>query len=121
MTKYNPYIIDVSTIEQAKQAIKNIGSDPKSYDIMAPKMISKLICFQEVHMQDAIIIKQDMLSIGGEVAVSQHCFNLQEKPSSILICGTITQLQQLVEKLKRHYKRLQDFADELEHIVKMII
>jgi len=121
VTKHNPKLIDISTMEQAKQAIKEIGSDPQSFNIMAPKMVSKVIRFDDVHMQDAIIIKQDMLSIGGEVAVSQHCFDLQEDPSSILISGTITQLHQLVEKLKRHYKRLREFADELENIMKRII
>ena len=121
MTTHNPQLIDISNIDQAKQAIRAIGSDPQSFNIMAPKMVSKVIRFDDIHMQDAIIIKQDMLSIGGEVAVSQHCFDLQEDPSSILISGTIAQLQQLVEKLKRHYKRLQEFAIELEEIIQTVI
>ena len=58
-------IIDINTLEEAKKEIKEIGSDPQSIEIMAPKIISKVIKVNNVVLQDAIIIKQDMLSIGG--------------------------------------------------------
>ena len=43
MTVYNPHIIDIKTIHDAKRAIKEIGSDPQSIEIMAPKAILKVI------------------------------------------------------------------------------
>ena len=69
-------IIDINTLEEAKKEIKEIGSDPQSIEIMAPKIISKVIKVNNVVLQDAIIIKQDMLSIGGEVAVPKNTFKL---------------------------------------------
>ena len=118
MTTYNPRIVDVKTLQDAKNEIQKIGSDPKSIEIMAPKAISKVIKLENVILQDAIIIKQDMLSLGGEVAVPKKTFELHDKTGDILIMGTIKQLQDLVEKLNRHYSRLKDIANELAMILK---
>jgi len=118
VTTYNPHIIDVKTLQDAKSEIQKIGSDPQSIDIMAPKTISKVIKLENVILQDAIIIKQDMLSIGGEVAVPKKTFELHEKTGEILIIGTLKQLHDLVEKLDRHYPRLQTIANELALLLK---
>ena len=118
MPEHNPKIINVKTLEDAKNEIKKIGSDPLSIEIMAPKAISKVIKLENVILQDAIIIKQDMLSIGGEVAVPKHTFELHQKTGEILVIGTLNQLNELVKKIDRHYPRLKKFARELENLLK---
>ena len=118
MSEHNPNIIDIETIQDAKDAIQRIGSDPKSIEIMAPKAISKVIKLENVVLQDAIIIKQDMLSLGGEVAVPKNTFELHEKTGDILVIGTIKQLNELVDKLNRHYPRIKNIAKELAVLLK---
>ena len=118
MTEHNPIIVDVKTLDDARREIKKIGSDPLSIEIMAPKMITKVIKLENVVLQDAIIIKQDMLSIGGEVAVPKNTFELHEEKGDILVIGTIKQLNMLVEKLKRHYPRLKKISKELKFVLK---
>jgi len=118
VTNYNPHIVDVNTLQDAKKEIQKIGSDPQSIDIMAPKAVLKVIKLENIILQDAIIIKQDMLSIGGEVAVPKHTFELHDKTGDILIIGTIKQLYDLVGKLDRHYPRLKNIAKELSDVLK---
>ena len=118
MTEHNPCIIEVKTIDDARKEIKKIGSDPQSINIMAPKAISKVIKLENVILQDAIIIKQDMLSVGGEVAVPKNTFKLHKEKGNILVIGTIKQINDLIQKLKRHYPRLKNIADELDNILK---
>jgi len=113
MSDHNSKFIDIVSLEEAKNEIQKIGSDPKSIGIMAPKAISKVIRFEDIILQDAIIIKQDMLSIGGEVAIPKDAFELKEKRADILVMGTIKQLHDLVEKLNRHYPRIKNIAKEL--------
>ena len=113
MSGHNSKFVDIVSLEDAKNEIQNIGSDPKSIEIMAPKAISKVIKVENVLLQDAIIIKQDMLSIGGEVAIPKGAFKLKEKRADILVMGTIKQLHELVEKLDRHYPRIKNIAKEL--------
>ena len=120
MTKYKPKFIDVETLQDARKEIKKIGSDPQSIEIMAPKAISKVIKLENVLLQDAIIIKQDMLSLGGEVAVPKNTFELHDKTGDILVMGTIKQLHELVDKLDRHYPRLKNIAKELAVLLRSI-
>jgi dihydropteroate synthase len=120
VTNHNPHIVDVRTLNDARKEIQKIQSDPNSIKIMAPKAISRVIKLENVILQDAIIIKQDMLSIGGEVAVPKHTFELHDKTGDILIMGTVKQLNELVKKLNRHYSRLKSIAKELEIILKEV-
>ena len=121
MSNHNLSIIDVNSLKDAKIVIKNIGSDPASINIMAPKAVLKVIKLENVILQDAIIIKQDMLSIGGEVAVPKSTFELHKETGSILVIGTIKQLRDLVVKLKRHYSRIKAIAYDLEAILKDVV
>jgi len=118
VTNYKPYIVDVKSITDAEREIQKIGSDPESIGIMAPKAISKVIKLENVVLQDAIIIKQDMLSAGGEVAVPRNTFELHGKTGDILIIGNLKQLRDLVGKLDRHYPRLKNIAKELSLLLK---
>jgi dihydropteroate synthase len=119
--KYNkPYVVDVESLKDAKREIQKVGSDPNSIEIMAPKAISKVIKFENILLQDAIIIKQDMLSLGGEVAVPKNTFELITNTGDILIIGNLRQLYNLVGKLKRHYPRLKNIAKDLSLLLKDI-
>ena len=113
MTTHNPRFISIDSLDAAKKEIQEIGSDPNSIDIMAPKAIFKVIKLEQVALQDAIIIKQDMLSLGGEVAIPWDAFELKKSPADILVMGTVTQLRELVGKLQRHYPRIQAIAAEI--------
>lgn len=121
MSDHNPIFVEVKSLEDAKNEIIKIGSDLKSIDIMAPKAISKVIKLENILLQDAIIVKQDMLSIGGEVAVPKDAFELKEKTADILIMGTIKQLRDLVEKLNRHYPRIRNISNEISILLKSLI
>ena len=112
------HFIDIKTIKEARKQIQEIGSDPKSIDIMAPKALLKVIKVNNIILQDAIIIKQDMLSLGGEVAVPKNTFKLHDKIGDILIIGTIKQINDLILKLNRHYPRLRKISEEISILLK---
>lgn len=120
MTYHNPRFVNVNSLENAKEEIHKIGSASESIEIMAPKAVSKVIKLENVILQDAIIIKQDMLSIGGEVAIPKEAFDLKDECADILIIGTIKQLSELVEKLNRHYSRIKNISKELSVLMKDI-
>ena len=120
MVVHNPQFISIESLAAARKEIQNIGCDQKSLEIMAPKAVFKIIRFEHVILQDAIIIKQDMLSLGGEVAIPKEAFELKENPGVILVMGTVTQLRELVGKLRRHYPRIKEIADDLSVLLKKI-
>lgn len=121
MAQHNPRFISIDSLATAKKEIQHIGSDPKSLDIMAPKAVFKVIRLEQVMLQDAIIIKQDMLSLGGEVAIPRDAFELKKNTADILLMGTVAQLQLLVGKLQRHYPRIQGISLELAVLLETIL
>ena len=121
MTEHNPEFLKIKNLDDAKKEIEKIGSDKYSISIMAPKAITKVIKLKKVTLQDAIIIKQDMLSIGGEVAVPKNTFELKEEKANILVIGNLSQHKILIEKLKRHYPRIKKIANEIELILKDLL
>jgi dihydropteroate synthase len=120
MAPHNSHFIQIATLKAAQTAIKAIGSDPQSVDIMAPKAVTKVIKIEQVIMQDAIIMKQDMLSVGGEVALPKDAFTLHTKTADILVIGTIKQHTDFIAKLMRHYPRLQTIAQEIATLIKTV-
>jgi len=120
MATHHPTFVTIGSLNDARKEIKAIGSDLDSIEIMAPKAIHKVIRFEQVVLQDAIIIKQDMLSLGGEVAIPKDAFELKERQASILVMGTLKQLQELVNKLQRHYPRIKTLASELSLLLTKI-
>jgi hypothetical protein len=120
MTSHYPKFISIDSLAVGRKEIQKIGSDPKSIDIMAPKAVFKVIKFEDVVLQDALIIKQDMLSLGGEVAIPRDAFELKKSPADILVMGTVTQLRELIEKLQRHYPRIKAIAAELTVLLEKI-
>lgn len=120
MATHNPQFISIESLTAARKEIQKIGTDPKGLDVMIPKAVFKIIKLNHVVLQDAIIIKQDMLSVGGEVAIPREAFQLKTNPGAILIMGTVTQLRELVIKLKRHYTRIKEIATELSVLLKQI-
>lgn len=120
MVSHKPRFISIDSLASARKEIQGIGSDPQSLDIMAPKAVFKVIRLDQVVLQDAIIIKQDMLSVGGEVAIPWDAFELKKNPGQILLMGTVAQLRELVEKLQRHYPRIKEIAGELSFLLEKI-
>lgn len=106
--------IEISDIEHARKLIQDIGCDPKSIEIMAPKAVFRTLLIEDVHPIDAIIIKQDMLSLGGEVAIPKDVFERRDEKCKILVMGTLRQLKDLVGKLYRHHSRIKTIAKELK-------
>ncbi|MEN6347897.1 MAG: dihydropteroate synthase, partial [Syntrophomonas sp.] len=64
----------------------------------------------------AIIIKQEMLSKGGEAAVGRNVLSF-EGETDVLLMGTIKQYKLLLEKLKRQPFGLKKLAGEIENIL----
>ena len=114
MSMSNLRRIEISDIEHARKLIQDIGCDPKSIEIMAPKAVFRTLLIKDVHPIDAIIIKQDMLSLGGEVAIPKDVFERRDEKCKILVMGTLRQLKDLVGKLYRHHSRIKTIAKELE-------
>jgi len=95
-----PRILSLNDIDQAKAELAKINVHPIGIQIMALKAIYRVIKFEVVDPKTANIIKQEMLSRGGEVAVAKTVGNFEDKKTDIIIMGTLAQYIRLIKKLK---------------------
>ena len=108
----------ISVLDLDKKALKlereRMDVHKSGMLIMLPKAQFRAIKIKNVPVTKANIIKQDMLSFGGEVATARGAINHSIKYTDILIFGTIQQIKNLILKLKRQYFGLKELAARIE-------
>jgi len=103
--------------EGLRQELVALNVAEPGIDIMAPKAEYYCIKVTDIAPQDALILKQEMLSIGGEVAISQHAMPPHSKIGAILVMGTFPQLGRLAKKLTKQYERTYDIGQALLSVI----
>lgn len=118
-SKYKPEIIEIKTKKQAVAEMKKIGAS--GIQIMAKKSVFKVVKLHSVRNAIANIIKQEMLSIGGEAAVNRGTVNCSVPETDVLLMGTLRHYELLIEKLKIQVGESRDIAKELEGVLKGVL
>ena len=75
------------------------GVDPASLAYLVPKLNHVNLLIQGVKLYAANIIKQSMLSIGGDVAVHRHVVSGKAETSDCVIMGDLRHFKLLTDKL----------------------
>jgi len=99
---------------------KQIGVDPYGIDAMASKTININILIEDQPCKIANIIKQEMLSVGGDAAVARGSVSCSVAASDILIMGTLKQILALVRKIEKQPFGLNLIAGNILEILKNI-
>ncbi len=76
------------------------GIDPAALPYLEPKLHHKVILLRDVRLFAANIIKQSMLSIGGDAAVHRSVISGKTEYSDCVIMGDIRHYKNLIDKLK---------------------
>ncbi len=82
--------------------------------IMLPKAQFRVVKIKDVPVTKANIIKQDILSFGGDAATAKGAINHSVRTTDVLIFGTIRQIKDLTSKLKKQYFGLKEIAVRIE-------
>lgn len=117
---FNVYPIRVDTQEQARELLQSLGVWSEGVDIMALKSQHFAVKVGPLSPQAAQILKQEMLSKGGEAAIHGDVF-LGRLNTEALLLGTVAQFQALLSKLKRQPFRLSQLSEDLERAVNNLV
>jgi len=101
----------------ARRDMQAIDVEPAGIDIMAPKTEHRCIKLYDLAAQDALIVKQEMLSLDGDAAISRHALPPAGDATDVLLMGTVPQLKALAGKLTRQYDRLCSCAETVTGIL----
>ncbi len=88
--------------------------------MMAGKMFTRCIRVNALQCRQANILKQEMLSLGGDAAVARGTVACSIQSTDAVLIGTDKQLQQLCEKLKAQPFGLSALAAELSALLNAI-
>lgn len=117
----NIYPINISSPHDMKAVCSIIGTDPRALSYLVPKSRIFHIFADNVDFRAAGFLKQEMLSRGGDVAVTKHVIDGKTEKSDILIMATHSQLRNLQEKLKAmDCWGLKEFREKLAGIMKAV-
>jgi dihydropteroate synthase len=103
--------------EDSRKEMEAIGVEEGGIKIMVPKSFHYCIKFYGLEPQDAIIMKQEMLAAGGDVAISQYAIPPHGKKTDALVIGTKTQLRILSMKMKMQYERLNEAGEKISGLI----
>lgn len=92
-------ILCINNIDDIKRELSRIGVSTQGIEAMSLKSTGIALKLKNIRIGAANIIKQNMLSIGGDAAVSRGVVNGKKEISDVIILGNISELQKLIDKL----------------------
>jgi dihydropteroate synthase len=111
---FNARVVELFTEERAKKELEEMGVSPEGANIMAPKALHVLVRLEDVGAKEALILKQEMLSVGGEAAVAMGVDDLSAEKTDALLMGTVKQLKMLAKELSMKPHECPAIAEEIE-------
>lgn len=106
--------LEIRSTERSHAEMARIGVDPTGIRIMAPKQFHYNLKLAGLNPAQANIIKQDILSIGGEAAVCKGAVSCSIPSTGAILSGTAKQLGFLVKKLRGQSHGLSVIAESIE-------
>jgi dihydropteroate synthase len=117
LNKANIRVISLNSWEEAVKEIKGIGADYQGAKIMAGKGLLRVMKLQNISSKAAGILKQEILSKGGEAAVAKGAVDLSVPVADIVLMATEKQLHRLCIKLKMQHFGLPQVAKEIKEVI----
>lgn len=94
------YSLDIKNDEDFARALRQVQADPRAFNYLNPKKITRLLFAAKLDYRAAAFIKQELLARGGDAAVAKHVIDGKSEKSDILIIANDSQIFRLLEKLK---------------------
>jgi dihydropteroate synthase len=111
-------IIGFSGGADAERIMRDIGVDPYGIRLMLRKTGIFLVYIDSVPSVSANILKQEMLALGGDAAVSRNALTGKTKNTGCLIIGRPEQISSLAGKLKAQPFGLRGLSCDIEANIK---
>lgn len=95
----NLYPLNINSHDDIKRICERIKTDSRALAYLIPK--SKMLHFyaDNIDYRAAAFMKQEMLSRGGDTIVTKHVIDGKTDTSDILIMGTPSQIQSMIQKM----------------------
>jgi dihydropteroate synthase len=106
-------LLQLSSPPEAEDCLKKIGVEPYGIASMGPKMSHLNLLIEGLKPKVSNIIKQEMLSLGGDAAVSRGSVDCSVEKTDVLIMGTEKQVLRFIDKISLQPFGLKGIASDL--------
>ncbi|MFA5039968.1 MAG: dihydropteroate synthase [Candidatus Omnitrophota bacterium] len=95
-----PRVLAFKNTQDIVREFRRIGVDAGGIRIMRGKAFERAVKVGQIPSFCANILKQEMLSLGGDAALSRGSITGADKKTECLLLGNLSQYSQLIKKLK---------------------
>lgn len=120
MGRFSPRLLVLPTPGHAVRELQLVKVDSSGISEMVPKMRTLSIGLTALECRQANILKQEMLSLGGDAAVARGTVACSIDRTDCVLIGTPKQLGRLCRKLKSQPFSLPELGGELEALLARI-
>ncbi len=117
-SRFKVRALTVRSLEDARRHLDRLAPSQEGYAIMLPKMVHHLVAVEGLDARAANILKQNMLSLGGEASLPREVFKFDGSTTSCIISGTRRQFRDLLGKLVNQPFGLRRLAGEIEGLLR---
>lgn len=114
---FSARLLVIRTPGDAESALRQIKVDASGIGMMMPKMNIRCVHLSGLQCRQANILKQEMLSLGGDAAVARGVVACSIKETDVILIGTDKQLHKLCGKLTLQPFGLPALAAELQSVL----
>lgn len=111
-------ILSIYSLQDARRELKRINVSSQGVEVMAAKAVGLSIKLTDIKLGAANILKQEMLSIGGDAAVARGVVNGKLEISDVILLGNLDKIKKLVKKLD--YQTIFGLPDIKQDLIKII-
>lgn len=112
-------ILSINDADAASRELQKINVSSGGIESMFPKMDSLCIKLENVRLPAANILKQEMLSLGGDAAVARGVVNGDVPISEVILMGNTMKYRRLAAKLNyQTYFGLPKIKDDILRLIK---
>ncbi|HVO66039.1 MAG TPA: dihydropteroate synthase [Syntrophales bacterium] len=97
--------------------LRKLGVDPYGIEAMLPKMTHLNILLEGIKCNVANIVKQEMLSVGGDAAVSRFSVSCGVEETDVIIMGTTKQISRFTDKISIQPLGLSDISKDIKQLL----
>jgi dihydropteroate synthase len=111
--------LHITNDNEAIQQMKRVGVDPTGVKLMEGKTLHLNLKVEGIDPRKANLLKQEMLSLGGDVAVDGRGLDCSTKQTDALLMGTQKHFEKLILKLEQ-YPDLHPLGQSIKEALKNI-
>ena len=115
---FNLFPLNLRNAGRRAEYLQGLGVCPAGMNRLMARMDALCIQAEGLDSRAANILKQDMLSLGGDLAVPESVSRFEQGPVRVLLMGTRRHFGYLLEGLHSQPYRLREFGAELSECLR---